>query len=216
MNSRQRMFFSVLFTCVMVLGLGSALLASDGNLIKNGGFESVGQDGFPTLFENYEKSPGIIRPDSTVSRSGDYSVVIGGDGENTQAILQKVDISGGKTYRFTVWYRAPELLAAGHNEVPFYARLQLYQSGKWDDILIDPLPIGAEYDYSIKGGTARHLLYIRPYSTTRQDMDDPADWLPLTATFTIPDGQDVRLFISFFNEGTNDSIWIDDMSLEVL
>lgn len=229
MKRLSRTFLIFMFSSMMVFSAGCTLFpksevpGSGGGegegieLIPNGGFEDLDDKDLPVGFEPNSTTGELIYVDDQVVRNGVYSVHLGADDETNQNVLHKIDVLGGKTYEFTVWYRAPEALAKNDGEVPFYARLQLYNgqswTGNWDDMTIEPLPVGAEYDYSIKGGTGRHLLYITPHSTTRQDPNNPNDWLPLKVRFTL--AHDARLFLSVTNEGTEEPVWVDDMSLKL-
>lgn len=188
-------------------------------LLSFGHFDDIGlgENGFPEgEHRHIGLNKGDVYVDDKEAWSGIHSLYIEGIG-GSQANGFGVDtamtrpLEGGETYRFTVWYRAPEALATGQGS-RIYARISSGSTNiHWDEAWFDPLPDGSQYYIT----PSRHLLYIRVRNSARQDPNDPQDWHPLTVTFTLPPGVDVKSVVNVYNDST-ESLWIDDLSLQLL
>jgi len=100
------------------------------NLVANGGFEQVGEDGMPESWGTWLKElpePGCISVDDTVAHSGDRSLKISqADPTSYSMMTQRVEFAPQKQYVITAWIRG-EGIDGGENKG--CARLFVGQEG---------------------------------------------------------------------------------------
>lgn len=192
---------------VLLLGAVSPVFASEPmseNLLKNGSFEEVGEDGKPVSFGfGVYEGDAKVTVDSTVARTGQNSVQITGDGKSRGLFGTSVAVEGGKAYRASVWYRTTDSVAIGsvilrvmayHDQVTSDDTKERWQAA-W---LLDPF----EGEFQVTGPN----LHVHNW---RAAVDD---WGLLTVSFTVPD-EVVALRIEGFNWYGDGHVWFDDVSL---
>lgn len=205
----------------VIVTIGLSVLVSNSKLeasikkelVENGSFDVLREDGLPAGFVNASEDKSKYMADGTVSRSGKYSLLLEGDGKSRAGLSHRVQLLGGKTYSFSVWFRSPDLLHygwGGHG--PLQARLQLRQDDivSWEDDWIDPVNSGVGYSVTV-GGSRHHLLSIRPTPEVRSREQD--GWYELGVTFTLPPDHDSTLIINLFNDQGPYPVWFDDLSV---
>lgn len=214
----QRLAATLLFVGVFTFVIGFGALAAEaglptGELISNGSFEELDDNGLPVGFGTFADDPGALYGDSSVARTGTTSLRIGATSNQRNALSLRVPVEGGVTYELSVWFRAPELLSRGAGR-SIYVRVQLQhpEGNSWNDEWVQLAPADAPYEVSISGSNY-HLLYVHPRPYVSQSPDDPTDWHPLAVTITLPPGVSGSLVLNLFNEKGNGVVWFDDFSI---
>lgn len=178
----------------------------------------VDDNGFPAGAYRHvlQANGGRVYVDSRQVRSGTHSLYIEGtdkrqgNGFGVPTLMTR-PLVGGETYKFTLWFRAPEALAKGEGS-RIYVRISTGSTDiHWDDSWFESLPLGVKHGYDL----SRHLVYIRVYDSAWQDPADPKDWDPISVTFTVPKGMELTGVFNVYNE-SSESLWIDDLSLQLL
>ena len=163
--------------------------------------------------------------DDTVARSGKQSVKMPGASASSRvALTTVVPVDGGKTYKFSVWFRSVDGIdwnsAGAQHEEPEYltVRLQVMDEANqylpWTDEWVIP---GDQTTARVR--TAAVANHIHLYTKRRGVQDD--GWYPLEVTLHLP--QEARnLRISLMNwygrpagarYNKESTVWYDDISL---
>lgn len=216
---RKSIFLFVLMSMSLIV-FGCSLLSSANEvpdvpveMITNGDFELVDEDGFPE--GGHRRIGGAeIYADDSVARSGKYSLYIGkASASATDGFGVGTSMSGpifaGKTYQLSVWHRAPEMVVDG--KLPLL--LRVLASGIPADVggfQADWIhPIGVDATYKVTTVDKNAHMYIR--TSVVADMD-PDAWHQILVKVTMPIDL-TRFTINFYNESTEYPVWIDDISL---
>lgn len=186
------------------LGQEKALTATGQNLIPNSSFEDVNQDGRPSGFWfGVYQGDAQISVDNTVARTGKNSVRITGNGDDRGMFGIRLQITGGKSYRFSIWYRTTDTMVPGKA----LGRLMAYKTTgstegdkvPWKlDWIIDPY----EGEYQISGNNLHVLAWQEAVN----------DWKCLTVAFKLPQNV-IAIQVEGFNWLGNGTVWFDDVSL---
>lgn len=162
--------------------------------------------------------------DSTVSRSGSHSVKLVGHASSRPALSHLVNVEGGKTYKFSVWFRSVDGIdwdsAGPEHEEPVYLTVRLQvrnEQGQTIDWTPDWVIAG---DQTVARKRSSGSKDIHLYTTRRGEQD--GGWYPLEVTLAVPE-EAASIRISLMNwYGRSDrynkeaDVWYDDISLKLV
>lgn len=179
--------------------------------VINGRFEMLNEQGFPDAFHmsRFTGEAEVI-PDESVYRSSGRSVRVGGDGRSRVAVSTgRLDVVGGETYVFKVWYRSNDPVTNDELSSHVVARLQAWSmshDGESEKVLWDGEKTSTPQTtlFEIVGKENLHLFPA--------EEGESGEWYALEAIFELPESTDT-LQINLFNWFGKEAIWYDDVSL---
>lgn len=209
-----------------------------------------------TSFENVEVVDGIVMPvgwraqqhhtestppplanvfeiDDQIARTGNQSIKLPpGGGSSHVGVHHSLNVEGGKTYKFTVWYRSVPGIdwdtREGLHQQPQYLTVRLLAFKTEADNQTSSNRLNWTTDWTVETGSgtearkrADNDQSINLY-TTRRGLQD-GEWYPLEYTFTLPsNAASIQIALSnrygrkasSSNSYNEDAIvWYDDVSL---
>lgn len=174
------------------------------NLISNPSLEKMTGNKPAEIDYTFQEGKPSIEVDTSVAHTGNQSVKITCTNADRGAIGKRIKLQGGKTYRFSAWYKT----SPGVQPADVTLRLMFSKSASGSSEA-DKVPLSQEMLVDPSEGTFR--LGANNHIDGRADATQ--NWQQLRMTVQVPTSV-MSVTLQVFNWKANGAVWVDDLAVE--